>query len=123
MPRPNGTCPLADRAVQVSRSRVLSARMTPSSRPPLKRFLAVVAVLLAVPLTFGVATAADPDSGTLSLEERQLTWTGEATGATRNYLEPRPECELGATSQCDRYTLKVDVDPAHWEDNAGGAEV
>ena len=97
--------------------------MTSSSRPPLKRFLLLAAVVLALPLGFGVATAADPDSGTLSLEERQLTWTGEATGRVRGYLEPRPECEVGAAAECDRYTLNVDIDPAHWEDNAGGAEV
>jgi len=97
--------------------------MPASPRPPLKRFLLVAAALLAGFVTIGVATAADPDSGTLSLEERQLTWTGEASGKTRAYPEPRPECEIGVTTECDRYELTVDIDPAHWEDHAGGAEV
>ena len=98
--------------------------MSASSRPSLKRFAVLAAVLLLITGAIGAAaTASDPEGGTLSTKQPQLTWTGEATKQTRNYFEPRPECELEVTTVCDRYTLKVDVDPAHWEGNAGGAEV
>jgi choice-of-anchor B domain-containing protein len=98
--------------------------MSSNQRPSLRRFSLLAALLLAVSGAIGaVATAADPERGTLSLENRQLLWAGEAPGGTLVYPEPRPECELGATSQCDEYTLDVDIDPAHWEDHAGGAEV
>ena len=34
----------------------------------------------------------------------------EAPGGTLAYPEPRPECTLGVTSDCDEYTLNVDID-------------
>ena len=98
--------------------------MSARPRPSMKRFAVLAALLLLITGAIGaVATAADPEEGTLSLEERQLTWTGEAERGTVVYPEPRPECEVAVTTVCDRYTLNVDVDPAHWDANAGGAEV
>src|SRR5688572_28330519 len=100
------------------------AFMSASSRPSIKRFAVLAALLILVTGAIGaVATASDPEEGTLSIESPQLTWTGEASKGTVAYPEPRPECEIEVTTVCDRYTLNVDVDPAHWESHAGGAEV
>ena len=96
----------------------------PSSRPQLRRFALIATLLLAITAAVGAAaTASNPDQGTLSLEERQLTWAGEVDGGVVAYPEPRIECTLEITATCDRYTLNVDIDPAHWDANAGGAEV
>lgn len=87
-----------------------------------------LAVLAAVVLTIGGliaavggAGAADPSTGTVSLDERSTGWDGEhyAAGATM----ARDACALPSDTVCDHFELNVDIDPSHWEDNKGGVEV
>ena len=92
-------------------------RLACASQSPRLGLLAAILVSVATTV-LTVATAADPDSGTLSLNNTRLTWTGQADGRAYAYLEPRIECTPEILADCDRYTLTVDIDPAHWRATA-----
>ena len=93
-----------------------------------RRRLSVVSTLVVAVLALGVLVApvtsahpqADPSQGTVSLEQRTLSWQGEYY-AVGSALFPGISC--GVPTVCDRFDLTVAVDPSHWDDNTGGAEI
>ncbi|MPY77300.1 MAG: choice-of-anchor B family protein [Actinophytocola sp.] len=66
--------------------------------------------------------AATPEEGTVSLDQRTVSWEGHhyAIGST---AFADTVCPGSPNEVCDHFTLNVDVDPAHWENYRGGAEV
>ena len=95
--------------------------MSANVRQPLPRFALLILVLLVASGGVGaLAFGADPDSGTVSLDQPQAQWKGKefpAGGATML----RQLCDV--PELCDEYTLTADIDPAHWKSADGGAEV
>ncbi len=92
-----------------------------------RRRVSVVTLVLAV-LALGVLVApatsahpqAEPSEGTVSLEQRTLSWQGEHY-AVGSALFPGITCQVPTV--CDRFDLTVAVDPSHWDDNTGGVEI
>ncbi|MQA63257.1 MAG: choice-of-anchor B family protein [Actinophytocola sp.] len=70
----------------------------------------------------GPASAADPEAGTVSLNERSATWAGQHYPAGSTALGDTI-CPGAPSEVCDHFTLTVDVDAAHWESHQGGVEV
>src|ERR671915_20562 len=91
-----------------------------------------LAVLLAVVMAAGgvvamTAGAADPNQGTVSLEQTNTGWNGKeyATGAT-SVPESRSAqvvCAVPTDDLCDHFDLTADIDASHWETHNGGVEV
>ena len=89
-------------------------------RQPVPRFALVLLAVLCGCGAFGaIAVGADPEEGTVSLEERQATWTGKTFAAGSSVS--RSLCV--SEELCDRFTLNVDVPASHWQTSTGGAEV
>jgi choice-of-anchor B domain-containing protein len=90
------------------------------------------AVLLAVVIAAGgllamTAGAADPNQGTVSLDQTRTGWNGKeyATGAS-SVPESRSAqvvCSVPSDDLCDHFDLNADIDASHWESNSGGVEV
>jgi choice-of-anchor B domain-containing protein len=90
------------------------------------------AVLLAVVIAAGgvlaiTAGAADPNQGTVSLDQTQTGWNGKeyANGAS-SLPEARSAqvvCSVPTDDLCDHFDLNADVDASHWETNNGGVQV
>lgn len=68
------------------------------------------------------ATAATPSEGTVSLSQPTTSWEGHYYAAGSTILAGTT-CQVPSDDICDRFTLHVDVDPAHWETHKGGAEI
>jgi choice-of-anchor B domain-containing protein len=90
------------------------------------------AVLLAAVIAAGgilamTAGAADPDEGSVSLDQTTTGWNGKhyASGAS-SVPESRSAqvvCSVPGDDLCDHFDLTADIDPSHWEANRGGVEV
>jgi choice-of-anchor B domain-containing protein len=90
------------------------------------------AVLLAVVIAAGgvvamTAGAADPNEGSVSLDQTSTGWNGKhyASGAS-SVPESRSAqvvCTVPGDDLCDHFDLTADIDPSHWEANRGGVEV
>jgi len=90
------------------------------------------AVLLAVVVAAGgvlamTAGAADPDQGSVSLDQTQTGWNGKeyASGASSVPEERSAQavCAVPGDELCDHFELTVDVDSSHWDGNRGGVQV
>src|ERR687895_87317 len=90
------------------------------------------AMLLAVVIAAGgvlamTAGAADPNQGTVSLEQTNTGWTGKHYASTSApVLEARSAqavCAVPGDEICDHFDLTADVDASHWDANRGGVEV
>jgi choice-of-anchor B domain-containing protein len=90
-------------------------------RQSLPRFALVLLVaLLGTGAFVGLAVGSDPGEGTITLEERQATWTGKSF--TAGAAPSRSICNL-SSELCDSFTLHADIPASHWETSTGGAEV
>jgi hypothetical protein len=73
------------------------------------------------------AGAADPNQGTVSLDQTQTGWTGKHYASTSApVLEARSAqavCAVPGDEICDHFDLTADVDASHWDSNRGGVEV
>src|SRR5918998_3878087 len=90
------------------------------------------AVLLAIVLAAGevlamTAGAADPNRGTVSLDQTNTGWTGkEYASGSSSVPEARSAqavCSVPGDDLCDHFDLSADVDTSHWDANRGGVEV
>ena len=91
-----------------------------------------VAVLLAVVMAVGgvlaiTAGAADPNEGTVSLEQTTTGWNGKHyTSGMTSVPESKSAqiaCAVPNDDLCDHFDLTADIDPSHWDSNRGGVEV
>jgi choice-of-anchor B domain-containing protein len=89
----------------------------------------VVVVLLGGGILAVTAAAQEEDSGTVSLDERMISWQGKyfenagSPGGTGGYGQAT-RCLAGeAVPDCDLYHLTVDVPAEHWDANSGGVEI
>jgi choice-of-anchor B domain-containing protein len=90
------------------------------------------AVLLGIVIAAGgvlamTAGAADPNEGSVSLDQTQTGWTGKhyASGAS-SLPESRSAqvvCSVPGDDLCDHFELSADIDSSHWDANRGGVEV
>ena len=81
--------------------------------------LIVVSIGGAVAMTAG---AADPDEGTVSLDQPQVGWNGQHYDVGQTKLADG--CVLPTDDElCDHFQLTVDIDASHWETARGGVEV
>ncbi len=103
--------------------------ITRPSNTAMRRGLAVgaAAVLAATAVQVGSqpATAADPDSGTVSPTNPTVNWQGQfyAAGATVDPELCPPKSEDPEDLVCDHFTLNVPVAQSYWDTRDGGAEV
>lgn len=93
-------------------------------RPALAVSTLAAGALLLVGLGVSPSSAhlsrAEPSEGTVSLDQRTLSWQGEYYAAASAAF-PGVTCE--APTVCDRFELTVDVDEAHWDGHDGGVEI
>jgi choice-of-anchor B domain-containing protein len=90
------------------------------------------AVLLAVVIAAGgllamTAGAADPNTGTVSLDQTQTGWNGKQYASGSSSLpesrSARVVCSVPGDDLCDHFDLNADIDASHWDANRGGVEV
>jgi choice-of-anchor B domain-containing protein len=90
------------------------------------------AVLLALVIGAGgllamTAGAADPNEGTVSLDQTKTGWTGKQYASASSSLpesrSAQAVCSVPGDELCDHFELSADVDPSHWDANRGGVEV
>jgi choice-of-anchor B domain-containing protein len=90
------------------------------------------AVLLVVVIGGGLvltmtAGAADPGEGGVSLDQTNLTWNGKHYANGRSSAPEansvRALCAAPTDDLCDHFTVNVDIDAGHWDQNNGGVEI
>jgi choice-of-anchor B domain-containing protein len=90
------------------------------------------AVLLAVVIGAGgvlamTAGAADPNKGTVSLDQTKTGWAGKQYASGSSSLpearSAQAVCSVPGDDFCDHFDLSADVDASHWDSNRGGVEV
>jgi choice-of-anchor B domain-containing protein len=97
-------------------------------RQPVPGFAVLLGIVIAVGGVLAMtAGAADPNEGTVSLDQTKTGWTGKqyATGAS-SVPESRSAqvvCSVPGDDLCDHFDLNADIDSSHWDANRGGVEV
>ncbi|MGH2782105.1 MAG: choice-of-anchor B family protein [Thermoleophilaceae bacterium] len=90
------------------------------------------AVLLAIVLSAGgvlamTAGAADPNEGSVSLEQVKTGWNGKQYASGMTSLPEantvKAACTVPGDELCDHFDLNVDIDQSHWESSNGGVQV